>query len=272
MTKLALIGLLLVLALAAAQIIAARGFARTTATLEDRLRATPPPAARSDLPEIVRAFALRGGAEPGALAPLITLRQETEMRLQRGGNWQPMAARQTIATGAPGFVWAAVQRKGPLPMVRVVDAFVDGRGKLAARLLGSVPVASSTGIDTDIGEAMRYLAELVWAPDAILGNPELIWEQVADDAVVVSLAPPLEAARVRMRFDAAGDVVEITARNRPATAPDGSLIYLDWRATLGGYATIGNRRVPRNGEVGYLYPEGYEPYWRGTITAYRAGD
>ncbi len=272
MTKLALIALLLALALAAAQIIAARGFTRTTAGLEDRLRAAAQPTARASLPEIVRAFALRGGARPEALAPVVTLTQETEMRLQRGGSWQPMAARQVIVTGAPGFVWTATQRKGSLAMVRVVDSFVDGSGWLSARLLGSIPVASASGPDTDIGEAMRYLAELVWAPDAILGNPDLIWRQVAEDAVEVSLAPPLEAARVRLRFDTAGDVVEVTARNRPATAPDGTTTYLDWRATLGGYTTIGNRRVPRQGEVGYVYPEGYEPYWRGTITAYRAGE
>ena len=45
-----------------------------------------------------------------------------------------------------------------------------------------VPVSRGKGEETAIGEAMRYLAELPWAPPAML-NPQLHWH-VIDEAIV----------------------------------------------------------------------------------------
>ena len=114
-----------------------------------------------------------------------------------------------------------------------------------------------------VGEAMRYLAELPWVPDAILENGALIWNQIEAQRVRVSLG---EVA-VEFRFDGAGDIVEMTAKDRPVRDPDGESRLRDWRGRFSEYRWIGGRRIPARGEVGYDYPDGYEPYWRGEINA-----
>lgn len=75
-------------------------------------------------------------------------------------------------------------------------------------------------------------------------------------------------ALVRLRADASGDIVEITATNRPARMPDGSNALRNWRGVFSDHDWIGGRRIPLCGEVGYGFGEAYQPYWRGRITGY----
>jgi len=148
------------------------------------------------------------------------------------------------------------------------DAYAGGEGPLDARLLSAIPVASSTGPDAALGEAMRYLAELPWAPDAILGNPAIRWRMTGPRSLEASLAEPAGAA-VAFTFDEAGDIVLMDARDRPSGDAEGQAVRLDWRGESSDYRTIGPRRVPAFGVVGYIRPEVFVPYFRATITSYR---
>jgi hypothetical protein len=101
------------------------------------------------------------------------LTQEAEFRRAPDAAWGPMPAVQHMGLGAAAFVWDA-RAPGPLvPSFTVIDAYVGGQGVLRANLFGAIPVANATGAVYDRAEAMRYLAELPWAPDAVLGNPEV---------------------------------------------------------------------------------------------------
>lgn len=224
----------------------------------------------AQLPPIVRDFALRSGArvEAGQLALLLT--QKAELRLKRGGLFTTFNAHQIIALGEPAFVWHARRGFGPLTLLRVVDSFVGGEGALEARLFGSLTVARANGVETTLGEAFRYLAELPWAPDAILGNPHLQWRMAGEREAEVKLNTRVGTARVLFRFDAQGDIAEMEARERPASDPSGRPVRYDWRGRFGDYRQIGDRRLPGYGEVGYVYPEGYEVYFRCRTTGCRA--
>lgn len=223
------------------------------------------PTQEHPLPRIVRDFAKRNGAGRGPRVRRVELGQAVEMRLERRGVWQKLWAWQWICVREPGFVWKAGQQLwGSLAKVLVLDAYVWGEGRLWVNLLGAIPVVRAKGADVDKGEAMRYLAELPWAPDAILENGALIWNQLEDRLVRVSLG---EVA-VTFRFDKAGDIIEMTAKNRPVRDPDGEKRLRDWRGMFSEYRWIGGRRIPARGEVGYVYPDGYEGYWRGEINAY----
>ncbi len=246
-------------------------FVHFAQALEAKLYQAPPPAARTDLPAIVQVFAERGMAATTRLAAHVTLRQAAEMRRSKGADWLSLSARQVVRTDQPGFVWTATQKLGPLVMVRVIDSYVEGRGLLDVRLLGWIRLGRETGPEADRGEAMRYLAELAWTPDAILANHAIIWQQLAPNRVRASLELEDGPASVEFLFDEAGDITEIVAKDRPARDQDGKPVVLDWQGYVGEYATLGARRIPLRAEVGYVYPDGYEAYWRGRITAYEPG-
>jgi hypothetical protein len=216
------------------------------------------------VPEAVRRFAERNGAGgTGLRAQRIV--QQAEFRSGREGAWGPMPAVQHIGLGAPNFVWYA-RAPGPLvPRFTVIDAYVSGRGVLRANLLGSVPVANATGPVIDRSEAMRYLAELPWAPDAILGNPDILWSEREDGQVEAALDTPSGRAAILYTFDEAGDIVA-TLGLRPDRGADGAEILREWRGTFGEYGWVGGRRIPTRGEVGYVEDGSYWAYWRGRVT------
>ncbi|GKY87448.1 DUF6544 family protein [Sinisalibacter aestuarii] len=267
--KIVFAGIAALLALAVAvTLIFAAGFSRGVARLDARLAEASPGAPRQDLPPEVAAFARRGlaGSDP---ARALALKQSAEMRLKPGAGWTALAARQTIATARPGFAWLAEMRLGPLPVVRVLDSYADGAGLLDVRFFGAFRLDAYEGPEAALSEGLRYLAELPWSPDAILTNRAITWEMRAE-GVAARMGTEGGPAEVVFTLDAAGDIVGVQARGRPATLPDGRVVPLDWRGAFSDYAEIDGRRIPTRGEVGYVYPDGYESYFLGRVTALSA--
>jgi hypothetical protein len=172
---------LFAVAVIAAVLVWSRGrFVREAGALRAALAAAPKPLAMNGaVPAPVRDMALRNGVAETDLARRVEFDQEVGMRLKPGAGWQPMQARQWIAAGATMFFWEAAAP----PKFRVMDAYVDGRGLLSVLLFGVLNAMRARGADVDRGEAMRYLAELPWCPDAMVGNPALRWRMEAGEAV-----------------------------------------------------------------------------------------
>ncbi len=264
------IAILVMLAILVFCVLSARLFRAKAMRMAKRLRQSPSGQDRAAaLPAMVLDYARRAGAEVGAGLCAVEFRQSAEMRLKRGGLMSQVTARQTVAVGSSGFMWWARQGWGPFTRFRVIDAFVGGEGLLEVRLLGAIPVVKSRGVETSLAEAYRYLAELPLAPDAILGNPDLHWRKTEDGGAEVRLETRVGTARVLFRFDAQGDIVAMEARERPARDGEGRPVRYDWRGRYGEYAQVGERRLPSYAEVGYVYPDGYEIYFRGRIRDYK---
>jgi hypothetical protein len=243
------------------------GFRRRIARMWARVGQGPSGTDQGErLPPLVAAYARRAGGRVGAGHLAVDLVQKADLRLKRGGLFTSFTACQRVAVGRPGFVWHARRRVGPLTLLRVVDCLVEGEGLLEARILGALTVARANGVETTLAEAYRYLAELPWLPDAILGNPDLSWRMVSDREAEVKLDTRVGTARVCFQFDEAGDIVSMQARDRPAQDAKGRPVRYDWRGRFGEYRDFGNRRLPAYGEVGYVYPDGFEVYFRSRLT------
>lgn len=216
---------------------------------------------RPDLPEEVRNFAIRCGATGDKR--LVRYSQSTEMELKPGAGWQAYAASQWVDVSEAGFVWLARQMRWGVVTVQVIDTYVRGQGLLIAWLLGLVPVARAEGADMNRAEAMRYLAELPWAPDAILSNPSLRWTVLGADRWQVALGE----AQVTFILNADGDIQEVYANDRPSLE-GGKTVLREWRGIFGDYGWIAGRRIPLTAEVGYIMDGSYAPYFRGRVTDY----
>ena len=253
-----------------AQAFASRRFSEDIDGLRRDLLASQvrPPGAPSDLPPLIRAFAERnGGHRDGSSAMRMT--QDVEMRMKPGARPFPLTATQDSGTSVPGFVWDARGRWSMIVPLRVVDAYVAGAGRLEVRIAGAIPVARASGPSTDRGEALRFLAELAWNPDAILTASGLEWRQIDATTVEVSLRMAGGVVRVNQLFDAAGDIVGIVSEDRPYTV-GGKDVPTRWIGRFWDYRHEGAYRWPHRGEVAWVLPEGEFVYWRGEITGLRA--
>jgi hypothetical protein len=189
------------------------------------------------------------------------------MRQKPGGRWLRFTAVEEFEVFEIGFSWQARFPVAPLVKLRVVDDYSAGAGKLEARLWGFLPVMRAAGPETARGQALRYLAELVWVPQAMIANRELEWRGLGDGAVEVGADAGGARVAVRLDFDANGDVVSATTPAR--SRKDGkTTVETPWGGSFDDYGTIGGVRIPRNGEVRWELPDGPFTYWRGRVTSF----
>jgi len=228
------------------------------------------PAATDDearLPEAVKTLARVLGAESSSEGA--SLAQAGRMKLSIDAkNWTRFTARQTIETRACGFDWRA--RMGPFGMISVQDALIEGRGRLSVKVLGVMPLVRTTpSAALTRGELMRYLAELAWAPDAVLLNTALRWREIDAATLGVSAGIGAAAAEVFFTLNGDGTIAGGYALDRPRSlvAP---FLPTRWTWRYSDYRRCGRRTIPFAGEVAWEIDGKEIVYWQGHLTDWHA--
>ncbi|MGJ7511479.1 DUF6920 family protein [Variovorax sp. GT1P44] len=183
--------------------------------------------------------------------------------------WKPFTSRQRIVTCRPGFLWDAEIVVLPGLAVRVLDAYIGGRGMLRAAVLGLFQVAALHG-DGEIarGELFRFFAEAAWYPTALLPSQGVRWDAIDDHSAYATLVDGPLTLRLLFRFDDAGLIDSVRAEARGAMVGR-EMVMIPWEARWSDYRTRNGMTVPNVGEVEWLWPEGRRSYFRGTVTSIR---
>ena len=113
---------------------------------------------------------------------------------------------------------------------------------------------------------MRFLAEAVWYPTALLPCACLHWEAIDDRSANATLADGPNTVRLVFHFNDHGliDTVSAGARGRIV---GNQVIPTAWQARTWNYEYRDGIRVPLDSEAAWLLPDGPEPYWRGHLTS-----
>lgn len=220
------------------------------------------------LPLLVRRYLERNLPPSETLPSRVRLTQVGEMWQRPGGRQLRFTAIEELAVAEVAFSWHARFRMAPLLSLRVHDWYSAGEGALEARLWG-LPVMRSRGAEVAKGEAIRYLAELPWVPQAILANRDLEWRELDEATVEVATVVASSRIAVQLHFDAAGDVAASSAGARPR-AVGKSTVDTPFRGEFGDYEVLGGVRVPTTGEVSWELPDGPFTYFRGRLTEFAA--
>lgn len=173
-------------------------------------------------------------------------------------------ATEDFAIEEVAFAWRARFRLlGPLAL-EVVDEFGRGAGRLRVKLLG-LPLRTDTGPEIALGQAMRYLAELAWVPQAIAGNGELEWRQTGERQLEVAAQVGPARAAVELELDEACDIIRTTGL-RPRRGPGRDVQPTPWGGAFSGHTRFGDARLPATAETWWDLPDGRFVYWRGAVT------
>jgi hypothetical protein len=144
----------------------------------------------------------------------------------------------------------------------VIDSYVDGDGVLDARVLSAIQVADAgPSPDLNEGELLRYLAEAVWFPTALLPNRGVEWDPVDSTAARATLTHRDQTVSAVFHFGDDGLVERVTA-DRYREADDD---YAAWTGYFRRYERRNGRVIPTAAEVEWTLPDGDLPYWRATI-------
>jgi hypothetical protein len=177
--------------------------------------------------------------------------------------WKPFTSQQRVITQRPGFDWDARVMMFPRVPVHVHDAYIAGAGLLHGTVVGLVTVVNMADTpEMARGELIRFFAEAAWYPTALLPSQGVRWEAVDDSSAHATLTDGPLTLKLLFRFNAEGliDTVRAEARGRLV---DGKTVNAPWQGRYWGYAVREGMRVPQEGEVAWLLPEGEKPYWRG---------
>ena len=181
--------------------------------------------------------------------------------------WKPFTSTQRVVTHRPGFDWDARIMMLPGVAVHVHDAYIAGHGILQAAVLGLFTVADRRGSgEVARGELMRFFMEAAWYPTALLPSQGVRWLSVDDRSARATLRDAGITLTLLFRFREDGliDTVLADARGRLI---GNQVTSTPWQGKFSNYAVRDGMRVPLDGEVAWILPEGIQTYWRGTISS-----
>lgn len=185
---------------------------------------------------------------------------------ETGDNWRRFTADQRIITRRPGFDWDARIQMFPGVEVRVHDAYISGEGIMHAALFGVVPIAGIRGsLEMSRGQLMRYFAEAVWYPTALLPSQGVAWQPVDDRTARATLVEENIILTLIFRFNERSLIESVRAEARGRTV-ENKIIPTPWEGRWRSYRHRNGMYIPMEGEVAWLLDEGPKPYWRGSIT------
>jgi hypothetical protein len=181
--------------------------------------------------------------------------------------WQPFTSRQRIVTDRPGFLWDARIAMALGLSTHVVDSYIAGEGQLHAAVLGLLTVARVHGGDEIArGELMRFFAEAVWYPTALLPSQGVRWAAVDENSANASIADGPLALTLSFSFNDTGLITSVRAEARGGMVGD-KVVMMPWECILSDYHVRDGMNVPNTGEAAWIHPAGRRPYFRGTISS-----
>lgn len=235
---------------------------------------SPPQGAAQDnglLPEKMRLVAQRAAAALPEGAVAIRIHQKGEMRLGQDKPWKPFKAEQVIALDKVAFAWVA-----SMPLVwgvefKVVDAYDGKAGILMAHLGRAVPLVTAKGPQYDKGEVQRYLAELPFAPGAVLRNKALRFSLQTDENYLLSTSLQEGDVSIHVALDPQGRISRVWTDSRPRQVGD-QLVDTPWQGHFWDWRDVNGYSVPAKGEVSWIIDGELFTYWRGEILFVEALD
>lgn len=206
-----------------------------------------------ELPDPVRRY-LNYSLTPGQRLPRLAHSLQTGALRPNGENgaWYPFTATQDSTVKPVAFVWVADIHVGPVPLIAVRDAYVDGAGATDIRMLALFDAHDRPASPHRSEAALhRYLAESPWLPTALLPGGAVTWTPVDQTKARATICDHGHCASLTFEFGPNGEILSSVADERYRDVA-GDLVPTPWRCSYHGSFETGDIRVPRSGEVAWL--------------------
>ena len=205
--------------------------------------------------------------QPLIAAATFDLAGTINMSATGGENWKPFTSGQRAVIHRPGFLWNGSVAMFPGVAAHVHDSYIAGEGRLRAAMLGLFTVADvQGGGEIARGELMRYFAEAIWYPTALLPSQGVRWAAVDERSAHATLVDGPIDLTLKFRFDDAGLVTSVHADARGAGVGK-NMVMLPWECSASNYELRDGMMVPTKAEAAWQRPEGRKAYFLGKLTS-----
>jgi hypothetical protein len=199
-----------------------------------------------------------------AIVTAVKLSQQGEFNLnERSDKWNKFTATQLFVTQRLGFDWDARIQMALGLNAFVHDTYLLGSGNLHASLLGLFTLAKMHDTpELNQGELLRFLAEAVWYPTALLPSQGVCWEPINDISARGTLTDGATTVSLVFQFNPEGAIASIRAEARYRD----KLTTMPWSGRFWEYSLHHGMLVPLEGEVGWEHSDGLRLYFKCRIT------
>ncbi|WP_204959953.1 DUF6920 family protein [Salinigranum salinum] len=220
-----------------------------------------------DLPAPVRAYLENTLQEGQPYVDSVRLKQHGKLRLgDTSSPWRPFTATQRVTVDPPGFFWDASISLVPFVSFRIRDLFRDGNGSAEVSLSGVIPLdRGEPSQELNEAELVRYLAEAVWYPTALLPSEGVQWEPIDDRTAEATIDHGDVSASLTFSFNEDDEVTRVYTEGRYRRVADG-FEPTPWSGYWNNYQTRNGIRIPMEGEVVWHLPDGDLEAWQGQLT------
>ena len=212
------------------------------------------------LPEPVQRYfkyALRDGQNCISYA---RLKHTGTFRTGPDQKWMPISGQEYFTTQKPGFVWFARVRPFPLLWITARDTYYQGKGNVLIKLYSTITLGNAKSKEVNQGTLLRFLAEAVWYPTALLPGEKLQWEAVDSRSAKILFSDSGIDVSAIVHFNETGEIIRLTAdRYRDTTLEKWTGYYRDYRE-------IDGVKVPAEVEVVWNLDSGDFSYARFKLT------
>jgi hypothetical protein len=220
------------------------------------------------LPEAVQRYfrAVLKEGQPIVAAAWISMTGNLNMS-SKGERWKSFLSRQRVVTRRSGFLWNACVTLRPGVKVHVLDSYIAGTGRMHASMFGLFSVAKVEGQGGIANaELMRYFAEAVWYPTALLPSQGVQWKAVDAQSATATLVDGPLSLTLLFRFNEIGLVDSVHADARGGMV-DGKVVMMPWECRVAQYTMYDGMMVPGVGEAAWIRAHGRSPYFHGVLTS-----
>ena len=217
------------------------------------------------LPEPVQRYfryALKDGQEYIKFA---RLKQIGEFRMKENQPWMPIKAEQYFSTQNPAFLWQVHLKMNPLIWIDGRDMYYQGRGNMLIKILSTINVVNATGREMDISSLIRFLAEAVWFPTALLPSEHIEWKVIDSNSAQVIIKDGEYTASGIYTFNESGEIIKFVSNDRYMEV-NGKYFKEKWSGYFRNYREFNGMKIPTEGEVEWNLPDKDLPYAKLKIT------
>jgi hypothetical protein len=194
------------------------------------------------------------------------------VRVEHGGTfrtrpeqrWLPIHGVEHFTASTPGFVWSATVDLAPLLWIDARDQLRDRSGSMLVKFESLFTIVNAGGPQIDQGSSLRWLAEAVWFPYALVGDA-IRWESLTSEAARATLMQDGAPVTGTIEFDTEGRMAAI--RGERYYYAGGESVLKPWVARCGEYREFGPFRVPSHVEVAWILDGVEFIYARFDVTA-----
>ena len=216
------------------------------------------------LPDPVQRFFRTVIKDGQAIVAVVKLSQQGQFNMNEiKDKWNKFTATQLVTTQRLGFDWDARIQIALGLNAFVHDTYALGESNLHASLIGLFTLADMQNTsELNQGELLRFLAEAVWYPTALLPSQGVRWEAINDNSARATLTDGATTVSLVFEFNNEGAIAIVRAEARYRD----KLTAMPWSGRFCEYSVRNGMLIPLYGEVGWEHPEGTRLYFKGQIT------